>query len=87
VLIVVNGLLYLNIIEIILVKQFDLRTKPQLVFPSCKIIIEEVLPCMMKHTFEIFVLFYVNVLIFIIITFHLWMKKGALDTFVLVIIF
>jgi len=42
---------------------------------------------MMKHTFENFVLPYVNTLIFIITTFHLWMRKDALDTFVLVIIF
>jgi hypothetical protein len=87
VLVVVKGLLCLNIIENILVKQFDLRTDPQLVFPSCKIIIEEVLPHMMKDTLENFLLPYFNILIFIITTFPLWMKKGALDTFVLVIIF
>jgi hypothetical protein len=60
---------------------------PQLVFPSCKIVTKEVLHYMMKHTVEKFVLPYVNALIFIITTFHLCMRKSALDTFVLVIIF
>jgi hypothetical protein len=66
-------------IESILVKQFELWTDPQLVFPSCKIVTKNVLPYMMKHTIEIFILPYVNDLIFIITTFHLWMRKGALD--------
>jgi hypothetical protein len=42
---------------------------------------------MMKHTFEEFIFIYVNVLIFVITTFDFWMRKGALDTFVLVISF
>ncbi len=56
-------------------------------FPSHIIIIEEVLHYMMKHTFEEFILTYVNVLIFVITTFDLWMMKAALDTFVLLISF
>ncbi len=56
-------------------------------FPSHRILIEEVLHCMMKHTLEKFILTYVNVLIFVITTFDLWMRKGALDTFVFLISF
>jgi hypothetical protein len=40
---------------------------------------------MMKHTLEEFILIYV--LVFVITTFDLWMRKGALDTFVFVISF
>jgi hypothetical protein len=36
---------------------------------------------MVKHTFEKLVLLYINVVIFVIITFDLWMSKGALDNF------
>jgi hypothetical protein len=57
------------------------------VFPSCRTLIEEVLPYMMICTFEKFVLPYVNVIIFLTPTFDLWMNKGALDTFAFVIIF
>jgi hypothetical protein len=42
---------------------------------------------MMKHTFEVFILTYVNVFIFVITTFDLWMMKSALDTFVFLISF
>jgi hypothetical protein len=56
-------------------------------FPSHRILIEEVLHCMMKHILEEFILTYVNVLVYVITTFDLWMKKGAFDTFVLVISF
>jgi hypothetical protein len=55
--------------------------------PSCRTLIEEGLPYMMICTFEKFVLAYVNVIIFITPTFDLWMNKGALDTFAIVIIF
>jgi hypothetical protein len=57
------------------------------VFPSHIILIEEVLHCMMKHTLEEFILTYVNLLIFVITIFDLWMRKGTLETFVLVISF
>ncbi len=40
---------------------------------------------MMKHTLGEFILTYV--LVFVITTFDLWMRKGALDTFVFVISF
>ncbi len=40
-----------------------------------------ILPCMVKCTFEMFVLPYVNVAILVTTTFDLWMNKGALDTF------
>jgi hypothetical protein len=36
---------------------------------------------MVKHTFEKLVLLYINVIIFVIITFDLRMSKGALDNF------
>jgi hypothetical protein len=57
------------------------------VFPSCKTLIEEILPYMMICTLKKFVLPYVNVIIFVTSTFDLWMNKGALGTFALVIIF
>jgi hypothetical protein len=50
-------------------------------------LIEEVLPYMMICIFEKFVLPYVNVIVSITLAFDLWMNKGALDTFALVIIF
>jgi hypothetical protein len=56
-------------------------------FPSCRTLIEEVLPYTMICTFEKFVLAYVNIVVFITPTFDLWMNKGALDTFAIVIIF
>jgi hypothetical protein len=54
------------------------------VFPSCKTLIEEVLPYMMICTFEKFVFPYVTIVVFVTPTFDLWMNKGALDTFALV---
>jgi hypothetical protein len=39
----------------------------------------------MKHTIEEFVLPYVNVIVFLTTTFDLWMNKGTLDIFALVI--
>ncbi len=56
-------------------------------FPSCRTLIEEVLFYTMICTFEKFVLPYVNVIVFVTLAFDLWMNKGALDTFALVIIF
>jgi hypothetical protein len=50
-------------------------------FPSCKTLIDEVLLCMMKCTFQKFVLFYVNVTIFITTTFDLWMNNYTFYTF------
>jgi len=41
----------------------------------------------MKHTLEKFVLPYVNDVISVTTTFDLWMNKGALDIFALVINF
>jgi hypothetical protein len=41
----------------------------------------------MKHTLEEFILTYINVLIFVITTFDLWMRKGTFDAFVFVISF
>jgi hypothetical protein len=41
----------------------------------------------MKHTFEKFVLPYVNGVVSVITTFDLWMSKGALEIFALVINF
>jgi len=54
------------------------------VFPSCKTLIEEVLPYMMICTFEKFVFPYVTIVVFVTPTFDFWMNKGALDTFALV---
>ncbi len=56
-------------------------------FPSCKTLTKKVLSYIMKHTLEKFVLPYVNAIIFITTTFDIWMNKGALDTFAIVIIF
>ncbi len=56
-------------------------------FPSHRIQIEKVLPCMMKHTLEKFVLPYVNGVVSVTTTFDLWMNKGALEIFALVINF
>jgi hypothetical protein len=67
--------------------QFGLQRDPPSMFPSHRIQIEKVLPCMMKHTFEKFVLPYVNGVISVITTFDLWMNKGQLDIFALVINF
>ncbi len=53
-------------------------------FPSCKTLIEEVLFYMMISTFEKFVFPYVTIVVFVTLTFDLWMNKGALDTFALV---
>ncbi len=39
---------------------------------------------MMKHTFEEFVLPYVNVVIFVTTTFDFWMSKSKLNFFALV---
>jgi hypothetical protein len=52
VLVVVKGLLPLNTIENSWMGWFGLQKNPQLVFPSQKNIIEEVLFCMMKRTLE-----------------------------------
>ncbi len=86
-LVVVKGLFALNTIENILMKQFGLWKDPQLVFPSCRTLIKEVFPCMVKHTLEEFVLLYINVVISITTIIDLWMSKGALDIFALVINF
>jgi hypothetical protein len=61
------------------VKRFGLQRDPQLVFPSHKTLLKEILPYMMKHTFEDFVLPYVNVIVLLTTTFDLWMNKGTLD--------
>jgi hypothetical protein len=71
VLVVVKGLFPLNTIENIWMKQFGLRRDPQLVFPSCKTLIKEVFPCMVKHALEKFVSLYINVAISITTTFDL----------------
>jgi hypothetical protein len=55
--------------------------KPTIGVSSTKIIIEEVLFCMMKHTLEEFVLPYVNAIFSITTTFDLWINKGTLDNF------
>jgi hypothetical protein len=39
---------------------------------------------MKRHTIEKFVLPYVNVVVFVTITFDLWMNKDALDIFTFV---
>jgi hypothetical protein len=57
------------------------------VFPSHRTLIKKVLPYLVKCTLEKFVLPYINVAIFITTTFDLWMSKGALNTFSLVIHF
>jgi len=57
------------------------------VFPSRKTLIEKVLPCMVKHTLEEFVLPYINVIASVTTTFDLWMNKSAFDIFSLVINF
>jgi preprotein translocase subunit SecB len=81
VLVVVKGLFFLSKIDNICMKRFDLWKDSQLMFPSCKTLIDEVLLCMMKCTFQKFVLFYVNVTIFITTTFDLWMNKDTFYTF------
>jgi hypothetical protein len=47
------------------------KREPQLVFPSCRTLIKEVFPCMVKHTFEEFFLLYINVAVSITTTFDL----------------
>jgi hypothetical protein len=74
VLVVVKGLLPLNTIENLSMRWFGLQTNPQLVFPSHKNIIEEILFCMMKCTLEEFVLPYVNAIFSITTTFYLSTK-------------
>jgi hypothetical protein len=68
-LVVVKGLLFLNIVENLWMKQFGLQKDPQLVFPSHKCLIKEVLPYMMTCTLKKFVLPYVNAMVLIITTF------------------
>jgi len=68
-LVVVKGLLFLNIVENLWMKQFGLQKDPQLVFPSRKYLIKEVLPYMMTCTLEKFVLPYVNAIVLITTTF------------------
>jgi len=58
-----------------------------MVFPSCRTLTKKKLPSMMKCTLQEFVFPSINVAISIIATFDLWMSKGALDTFALVINF
>ncbi len=87
VLVVVKGLFFLSKIDNICMKRFDLQKDSQLMFPSCKTLIDEVLLCMMKRTFQKFVFFYVNVPIFIITTFDLWMNKDTFYTFGFLIFF
>jgi hypothetical protein len=53
-------------------------------FPSHKIIVEEVLPCMVKCTLEYFILPNINVVVSVTTTIDLWINKGAFDTFTLV---
>jgi hypothetical protein len=50
-------------------KRFGLQKDPQLVFPSCKCLIKEVLPYMMKCTLDKFVLPYVNAIVLAATTF------------------
>jgi hypothetical protein len=57
------------------------------VFPSHRTLTKNVLPCLVKCTLEKFVLPYINVAISITTTFDLWMNKGALNIFSLVINF
>ncbi len=83
-LVVMKGLLPLNIVETYGWSDLNYKRTHDLVFPSCKTLIEEVLPYMMICTFEKFVFPYVTIVVFVTPTFDLWMNKGALDTFALV---
>jgi hypothetical protein len=87
VLIVVKRLFPLSIIENIWMKQFGLRKESRLLFLSHKTLTKEVLPCMVKHTFEEFVLTYINATVFVKATLYLGMSKSVVDIFALVINF
>ncbi len=54
---------------------------------SRRTLTKELLPCMVKCTFEEFVLTYNNAIVFVKTTFYLWMSKSAFDIFALVINF
>jgi hypothetical protein len=56
-------------------------------FPSHRTLTKKVLPCLVKCTLEKFVLLYINATISLTTTFDLWMSKGALNIFSLVINF
>jgi hypothetical protein len=68
-------------------RRSGLWKEPQVVFTSCKTIIEDILPSMMKCALQEFVFPFVNATTSMIVTFDLWMNKGAFNTFVLVINF
>jgi hypothetical protein len=87
VLLVVKGLLLLNMVESIWMRQSGLWKEPQVVFTSCRTLMENILPSMMKCTLQEFVFPFVNVTTSIITTFHLWINKDAFNTFALVINF
>jgi len=87
VLLVVKGLLPLSTIESIWMRRFGLQRDPQRVFPSHRTLTKDILPFMMKHTLQELLFPFINVVTSIIVTFDLWMNKGALDTFTLVINF
>jgi hypothetical protein len=70
-LVVVKRLLPLSIIENIWMKQFGLRRESQLLFLSHRTLTKEVLPYMVKHTLEEFVLIYINATILVKATFYL----------------
>jgi hypothetical protein len=44
---------------------------PMINFPSCKTLTKEVWPYIMRHTFQKFVLPYVNAIVFVTITFDI----------------
>jgi len=87
VLFVVKGLLPLNMVESIWMMQSSLWKEPQVVFASCRTLIEDILPSMMKRTLQEFVFPFVNATTSIIATSDLWINKGAFNTFALVINF
>jgi hypothetical protein len=62
-----------------------LRLYPHVVFPSWATFVEEVLPAMVKTTMQLHVLPRLAEATTLLASFDLWMFRGGMDTFALVI--
>ncbi len=86
-LLVVKNHLLIQFVESTWLKRFIMHLCPRVVFPSRKMFSQEVLVNLVKKTKQKYVLPKLKQCYYVIVSFDLWMSKGAHDVFALVINF
>jgi hypothetical protein len=85
VLFVVKGFLPMKFVELIWFQRLSYKLCPQIVFPSRKDFVENVLPSLVEKTMVIYVQLALTNCLSTTCTFDQWMSKGTNDIFVVVV--